>query len=509
MGQNITQKFISIFGSKVVILFLTVITTPIIVRLLDSDGYGDYSFILSAVQVLFILITAGSFNGIRKYIAEDRPIDGWAGSVYRFYTKVIFGITIPTIIIIVGFARSDIIVSVLGKEFSPYFYIIALLLPMRAIFRTSRSALMGLNLEHYSESLKVLDRVIFTIFIVTFFHFGGDVEAILIGRTTAYTIVGLSAFIIFAHYVGFSTIRHIPTSLPKKKLLSYSAYSSILTFLMVSLYNLDIILLRIMVGSTETGYYRAALVVAEFLWFVPLAVQATLVHSTSRLWVEEKFNQLTVIATQVTRYTLLFLVLLVLGVMGLARPLLTTYFGPEFEAATIPLLLLLPGVLGFALIRPILAISQGQENLRVLILSTSAAALLNFVLNISLIPLYGMNGAAIATSISYGSMFFAHVWSARFLGFDPLADIRFERIVLTGLIAGIPIIILPMYINSDILALIIIPVMGFTLYSVLALKFGAIDLSEILHLIRSSPVPMKKLTKLVPEKYGSVFRSLE
>jgi len=49
------------------------------------------------------------------------------------------------------------------------------------------------------------------------------------------------------------------------------------------------------------------------------------------------------------------------GLAALADIAVPIYFGAEAEPAITPLLLLLPGALGFAIARPILAVSQGKE----------------------------------------------------------------------------------------------------------------------------------------------------
>lgn len=502
MDRNIIRNVLAIFSSKVGVLLLTIIVTPLLVRLLGSEGYGDYAFIFSSLQWVLVLVYAGSFNGIRKYISEERSIEGWASSVYSFYLRVVFSIATVVIIAILIFARSNLVVSMFGKEFVLYFYIVALLIPFRVLFRTSRSTLMGFNLEPYVEPLQVVNKIIFGMFVVMFFYFGGNVATVLIGKTIACAITALLALVLVARYIPLSDlVTSTPQFLPRRQLLTYSVSTMILSFLMASMYQLDVILLRTMVGSAETGYYKAALVIAEFLWFTPIAVQIALLHSTSQLWVEEKYDQLTNISTRATRYTLLLTLLLILGIAGLARPFITIYFGPDFESAVLPLLLLLPGVLGFAVARPVIAISQGQDHLRILILATAASALLNFVLNLVLIPLYGMNGAAVATSTAYGSMVLFHVLSAQRLGFNPIADLRLGRIVLLTMTAGIPIIGLPSYVSSDIISLVVIPIPSLILYSILAFKTGAIDRYEIQDLVSNSPISIDRFIPYLPFKW--------
>lgn len=46
MGRNLVQGFLSISGGKVEELTLSIIITPLLIRLLGSSSYGDYASIL-------------------------------------------------------------------------------------------------------------------------------------------------------------------------------------------------------------------------------------------------------------------------------------------------------------------------------------------------------------------------------------------------------------------------------------------------------------------------------
>lgn len=78
--------------------------------------------------------------------------------------------------------------------------------------------------------------------------------------------------------------------------------------------------------------------------------------------------------------------LLLIGLAVLAYLLTLLYFGPGFEAAVMPMLLLLPEVFGLAIAKPIYAIGQEKGQLRGLIVATGVAAILNLVLDLLLIP---------------------------------------------------------------------------------------------------------------------------
>jgi len=268
-----------------------------------------------------------------------------------------------------------------------------------------------------------------------------------------------------------------------------------LTLLTTSLYNVDIILLQPLAGSQATGYYRAALVVAEFVWFVPFALQMTLLHSTAELWANGEYERVEAISARVTRYTVTLTLLVALGIGVLAESFVPLYFGGEFATATGFVLLLLPGAVGFAVARPIFAVGQGNGQLRPLVVGTGVAALLNLFLNLLLIPRFGPGGAAVATSISYGSMLVLHVVAARRIGFDPLDDLRLPRIGLAFVVTAPVLVGLVRLLGPSPLSLAVVPPVGGIIYGSIAVRAGVVQFSEIESELGRLPTPLASVAK--------------
>jgi O-antigen/teichoic acid export membrane protein len=207
------------------------------------------------------------------------------------------------------------------------------------------------------------------------------------------------------------------------------------------------------------------------------------------MWSNEEADRITSLISKTTRYNISLTLLLVIGLGALAGDFIPLYFGEEFTPATSYLLLLLPGALGFAIARPIFAIGQGKGSLRILVLATGISAVLNILLNLVLIPRYGATGAAVATSISYGSMIVFHIISARKIGFNPLRDARLTRISAVALLSAPVIFGLGRVIDSSIISLIIVPPIGFLVYSILTVKLKVIPMSELMELVEEIPEP--------------------
>lgn len=488
MARSILRAFSYVLGGNLGTLFLSMAITPLLVRVLGSHAYGDYAFMISSLGLLLIVANAGIFDGLRKFIAEDRSFPNWAGHVFGFYTRVAVAVAVLTAAAVVLLATTGIVEAALDERFTLYFLVLAVIVVSEQLSKVVRSALMGFGNERHSEPLKVLDRAVFGVVGISLAAIGYGVTGALLGYAVGGVVITVVGAVLLTRFVSLRDLfRTPPSGFPRRELLSFNALSVVLVFLITSLYHVDVLLLQPIAGSEQTGYYKAALVTAELVWFAPHALQLTLLHSTSTLWSEERTDEIDRLAGRATRWGLLFTLLLAIGLASLADVFVPLYFGSGFDAAIRPLLLLLPGAVGFAVARPIYAIGQGTGDLRVLVYATGAAAAINLVLNLLLIPVYGTAGAAVATSIGYGSMLILHDRGARSIGFDPTHDLRLSRIALTAVVS-LPIIVgLPIVIGHDLLSLVIVPPVGFLVYSILAVKTGAVNADEVRILLDRLP----------------------
>lgn len=488
--MGILRGFVSILGGKVVTLLSGLVITPLLVRLLGSAQYGDYAFLLSLLGITMILANAGVFDGTRKYIAEDREQSKWIEHVFSFYLRVATLLALTAALGYTVFSLLGLPEQIFGTGFTIYFYLLGLLILSRQAYSLARGGLMGIGLEDRSEPLTILKKVLFGIVGISLASVGYGIVGVLIGHIIASVVTASIAFVMLFRRLDISAIfTRVPTEIPKRELLSFNSFSVVLILLTASLYHVDILLLKPLMGSQATGYYRAALVIAEFLWFVPNALQMVLLHSSSELWSKGESDQVTSLVSKVTRYNLSLSLLLVIGLATLASDFVPLYFGSEFKASIFPLLLLLPGVLGFALARPIFAVGQGKGELRVLIVATGAAALINLVLNLLLIPHYGMSGAAMATSTSYGSMVVFHIGAARRIGFDPTNDLRFVKIATVAVVSTPIIFGVNSLIDSSLISLIVVPPFGFAIYAFLSIKFRVVSRNEMDKISDRLPAP--------------------
>ncbi|WP_323191215.1 flippase, partial [Halostella sp. PRR32] len=491
MNRSLLSGVLSVAGSKVVILVVGILTTPMLVRLLGIASFGQYSFVLSTFSVFMIFISSGITDGVRKFIAEERPVADWSEHVVGFYFRLALLFAAVGAGLLWYAADSGAIARFIGAEFTDYFYALAALV-VAAQFRSfARKTLMGFGLERYSEPLQVLDTVAFVAIALPLVYLGYGVVGALTGRALSSFLVGVIGLALIHRTSSLRYVfRRTPPNFPRRSMFTFNSMSVVLVFLLTSLYHVDVLMLQTFRGSADVGNYKIALKIAEFLWFIPMTLQTVYVHSTSELWSKSQHAKISSLAARTTRYTFLLTGVMAIGLATLSGIVVPLYGGASATAATTPLLLLLPGALGFAVARPILAVAQGKGNLAYPVFATGMAAVINLSLNLVFIPLYGMVGAAVATSVGYGSMALFHFWSARKVGFDPLADARLVRVALTTAFAAPAIFALPSLVEGDFLTLAVVPPLGFVIFGCCALVTGAVSVGELLKVLASFPEPI-------------------
>ncbi len=502
MARTLVSGFLSIIGARVVTVLITFLTTPIVVRLLGGPGaYGNYKFLMSGFALLMIFVSSGLTDGIQKFVAESSRFEHWEDHVVGFYVRTAVGLAFAGAAVVLFAAQMPAITRAFGERFEFYLLILAVLV-FTAQFRTLvQRALRGMGKERYSEPLRILDTGVWAVGSVGLLWLGFGVAAVLVAHILGSLLVTVVGFALIAREVSLSkTFSPTPAQFPTREILSFNVLSVVLILFMTSLYKVDIIMVRTFLTDELTGEYAAALALAEHLWVVPMAIQGMFIHSASKLWSERKLRTIDRMASKTTRYTLMLSALLAMGVAVLAEQFIPLYYGPGFENAVLPLLLLLPGTIAFAVIRPSYAIGQGSGTLKPIVLATGVAAVVNVALNFLLIPRFGIVGAAIATSVGYAVMLPLHLWSAYEIGFDPLKDLRPGRVFVATIVAGIPIFALSRAITGP-LVFLVVPVGGLLLYGLAAIVTRAVTVSELLDLGAAVPGPIGGLSRSARDRF--------
>jgi len=175
-------------------------------------------------------------------------------------------------------------------------------------------------------------------------------------------------------------------------------------------YRLDSFLVNYFAGLGNLGQYSTGVTVAELLWYIPNAISSALFPKASTL--EAKT------AAQLTAQTCRVMLMIILplavlfGLVG--KYAIIWVYTQDFAPAVSPFVVLLPGMVGVAVSKVISASLSGHGKPQYATYTSAITAILTVVLDLILIPLYDINGAALASSIAYlASAILSITWFSR------------------------------------------------------------------------------------------------
>ena len=172
--------------------------------------------------------------------------------------------------------------------------------------------------------------------------------------------------------------------------------------------NTDVIMLGWWRTAEEIGYYSADQRIVGILYTLPSIVASSIFPHLSKLIKQNEKEKIKALNEKSIASTFFIAIPLVIGGVILAQPLIKFVFGQEYiPAAGAFKILILTTLLTFSgTITSNLIMAHNQQ--KRIFYFVILGALGNVVLNALFIPLYGINGAAVATvtsqSIYYGLM---------------------------------------------------------------------------------------------------------
>ncbi|MEW6685311.1 MAG: oligosaccharide flippase family protein [Candidatus Edwardsbacteria bacterium] len=382
---------ISIFLTQWGVLFLSVVTSILMARNLGPEGRGILALVLLVPAFLQKIGSLGIGDSAIYYLGKSPHLF----SPIAF--QIIFLVTLSSGLMVVLFA---LLFPLLSKNLikgipSSYLVVALISLPFNLLivhFGDLFLAIGEISLRNFLNILNSFLRLLF-LFVALIIIKGYVLEAV-----AALTIVAIfTAIFSFYHIVRYELPNpKIETNLIQK-LVSYGIKGEMANIIMFFNYRLDMFLVNLWCGRSEVGYYIVAVLLAEMLWQIPHAVTTVLFPKFSS---KDKKEAGELTATS-CRYTTLLLFLLCVILALLAHPLIRIFYGRAFALSVSPLLILLPGIFFAGSTAPITAYLKSIGRPDCLLIKSLIMLPFAVLLNIIIIPHWGIKGAAFTSSVYY------------------------------------------------------------------------------------------------------------
>ena len=368
---------------------------PVMARYLGPDGLGLFSMAFMIIGIVEIIAGFGIGEALVKYVAEYRECERVSSlTSSAFITISVFGIITSVAL----FFSSNLFADIFDMPYlSILLKIYAIAFPFSLIYGIILGFLRGLRKMKYFAFLRILDASLALAFILAFLAAGFWVEGAMLGILFEIIVIFVVGMLIMKKFMRFSLSDYQGNT---KMLASFGSRIIGANIVGQIYYNIDTLMIGYFLTSTEVGYYAVAISLSRFFWLVPRAIATVAYPAISEYWANGNRQAVNKLVDKSTKYSACILIFAGMSIVFFAKDIITFLFTPEFLPAVLPLAILITGTVTSGILRSVGEIFASVGKVNLVLKISIIGAVGDIILNMILIPIYGIIGAATATAAS-------------------------------------------------------------------------------------------------------------
>lgn len=404
----INNEYVFSIITKVLVIISGFIYSVIFNRYLGAELKGEIAYILNFISVLVCILGVGvhqAYPFYKKEYGEKHAIKVINSSIFLFIAYILFAI---------------IAICIYRDNF--YVITIALLFPFN---------LISMHLAYYTmvyrplkaNRINIILSISNIIIIAVLSIFTHSTQAIVV----LFLIIQTLFSIIFNGFVLKIHIKNIKFNIKETiKVIKFGIIPMLAVLMMTLNYKVDIFMLNGSVDFAQIGIYSLAVSLAEKIWVIPDALRDILMSKlTNKKGAEE--------VAKVIRLTLIPCIILVGVIAIVGEPLIDILYGTDFNGAYSVTVIIMIGMIPMIFYKMIATYNIVNRLQKNNLLFLGISTIVNIVLNYKIIPIMGINGAALSSVVSYticGGMFLlSFIWKTK-IRFNNVLIIQKEDITL-------------------------------------------------------------------------------
>jgi O-antigen/teichoic acid export membrane protein len=382
---------LGILGTRVIWSGMGIISGVILARWLGPYDRGLLALVLLVPSTVLTITKLGVSQATIYYInRREASVDRVASN------SVILALTLGTISALLVWELRDNVLAKVLEDIPPWALGIALLRVPLLLLDNYLYGVLQATGQFTIYNTRLLMSEGLRLLLVVLFVMGLNLG--LLAAVVIYTFIGVvnMGWLLYtmSHTIRFRVAfdRSLLTNMLSFGVRSYLQVVTAHLLLRISIY-----MVQIFRGTAETAFYALALHFTELVLEVPQAIGLVLYPRLAAL-PEEEIHRL---SAQTCRRTLLVTAPAAIGMALFGPWIITLWYGQAYAAAGAPLPWAAVGVGMMAIFVIITRNFTARSKQRVNTTAGIVALAANVLLNLYLIPHYGIVGAAMATAISY------------------------------------------------------------------------------------------------------------
>jgi O-antigen/teichoic acid export membrane protein len=471
------------FIGAVLSRFITYFTRIFIARYFGPEDYGLFSLGLAVIGFAGAFAVLGLPTGVTRYVSyyrskkEEAQVKGVL--VFSLFVVALVSCIFGGVLFLVSPQIASIVFH--NPELTKVFMVFAISVPFTALSSILTSSFEGFQDIKYRV---YTERIILNVLKLVFIVFLGVLGYGVLGIAFAYTLATVLTFFIALYFLEtkiFSLRSKIPAIYIKKEMLVFSLPLMLAGFMKTIMTRIDTVMLGYYRTAGEVGVYNAAVPTAQILVIATSSMAVLFLPVITELYVKGQKELLEVVYKTVTKWAFYLNLPVFLIMVFFSRQVMALMFGLEYISGSLALSILAVGFFTVSMsFTPYYLLIMSKKTRSIFIISLFAT-LINVVLNWTLIPIYGLEGAAMATAVTYFmNSILLFGYSYHIMQISPFSTALMKSIP-AGLLSMAPIYLIGRVILPSLggYLLLLFFILFFGLYTVLVLLLSGIQPEDV------------------------------
>lgn len=404
LGKNLISSVLT----QIPVFILGIVSGIFSTRILGEEAKGVFS-LFQANYLLFLLIFSfGIQTGIVYFISSkkytEQVVAGISSAIFLISSSILLGLLFTTYYL-------DISSFYLPENYNTIPYLISLFVlfflsffnNLITSFFQARSKFNAINRVSIINS--VINAILFPLM-----YFYLQEKQITVVEKFNYVLVATLILLLLNSIIWFYLYMKQIAIIPKfntvivnkiKEFIAYSFLIYIGMFVNFFNYRLDLWIVHHYLDEKPLSHYSLAANIVQIILYLSVTIASVILPKLSNSEVEKRLE----IFVKVSRFGFSFFFLLVIVAFSTSYFIIPLMYGDEFAPTIIPFQILSIGIL-FSCITQLFSMLLVASNKNIFnIIACSVGLVFTVVFDIYLIPKFNINGAAIATLISYFVIF--------------------------------------------------------------------------------------------------------
>lgn len=507
MSSKLARGSFLIFIGNIVFRVGGYVYRFLMATLLGPASYGILTITLQFQGIFQVLSAGGLPPAIAKYISQYIALDEEILARQTIYTSL-------KIMIFLGLFFGLVMVFFVAPWLSLQFHKPEALLPLQAvglitpfsvIVGAFRGSFQGVYKMEYILATRTVEQIFMILFATALVILGLSTFGAVLGSVLGFAASAVLSVFLFKKYMW----KYIPQ--PKKEykfpikkelklakqLVFFSIPVTITALAEMAIYSVCTFVMGIFLASNLIGYFGAADPIARLPLVISISVATTILPASSAAFSTRNQPLLDKYVTSAFKYGMIFVIPLCVGIAMFSGPIMSLlYFTqPEYVLGATALSILVIGMTFYSLFAISSSIIQGIGNPRIPMYILLIGTAITIILSWLMVPIYGIEGGALATSIACFVMMIPILWLTFKLTKVKFPYGTFGKIIASSLIIGLLILFLPKNTIGLIVGIILSPI----IYLISLILMKTFDENDIASVNRFSNKlgPLSKVTNKI------------